>query len=104
MDHPQSGGLRIGVHVHQPHPRLDEPRRDKAMVVCRRVARSRVAHYRPFLAVLQTHQAPVSCAACTLHRSRPERMLSVCDPCRPCMQSTVMPHGILVLALLSVIC
>ena len=59
MDHPQSGGLRLRVHVCQRYPRFDEPRRDRAVVVCRRVAQSCVAHYRPFLAVIQTHQAPV---------------------------------------------
>jgi hypothetical protein len=36
--------IRDCVHTalssHQPHPRLDEPRRDRAVVVCRRVARS----------------------------------------------------------------
>lgn len=33
--HPQSGGLLIGVHVRQRHPRLDEQRRDRAVIVWR---------------------------------------------------------------------
>jgi hypothetical protein len=38
------------------------------VVVCRRVARSRVAYYRPFRAVIQTPQDPVSYAACPMVR------------------------------------